>query len=516
MSSWPRHPAIYEINTWVWLSAIGSKIGRAVDLSSVPAAEWNAIAKFGFEAVWLMGVWERSPACIAISNQHRVLLDDFHRALPDFRPEDNVGSAYSVRRYVVDPHLGGAVGLAAARRELARRGIRLILDFVPNHVAQDHPWVVEHPEYFIRGCAEDARDNPAAFVTIEGRVYAYGRDPYFPAWSDVLQLNAFDSGLRTAAVQTVFAIAGQCDGIRCDMAMLLLNAIFESTWGRRAGQPPETEYWKEVIPTVRVTHPHFLFIAEAYWDREWELQQLGFDYCYDKRLYDRLEHGDPESVGLHLSAAPAYQAKLVRFIENHDEPRAAVAFSGHKKEAAALTAATVPGARLFHEGQFQGRTVRPAVFLGRRPEECPNEDLENFYEKLLRAVDDPLFHEGEWSLCSCTGCPDNASFRNLLSWCWARGEDRAIIVVNLTGSPAQGRVHLPWGDLQDGPLLLHDRLSDAVYDRDGVEMSEQGLYVGLEPWNYHLFRCSRAVARRKEPVGSVARDQSLSLTPGTY
>jgi Alpha amylase, catalytic domain len=507
MSKWPLHPAIYEINTWVWLSAISAKIGHGVDLSSVPAAQWDGIAKFGFEAVWLMGVWERSPACIAISNQDQVLLDDFRRALPDFRPEDNVGSAYSVRRYVVDPHLGGAEGLAAARRELARRGIRLILDFVPNHVAPDHPWVVEHPEYFIRGRAEDARDNPTGFVTIQGRVYARGRDPHFPAWPDVLQLNVFDAGLRIAAVQAVSAIAGQCDGIRCDMAMLVLNTIFERTWGHRAGRVPQMEYWAEVIAILRESHPQFLFIAEAYWDREWDLQQLGFDYCYDKRLYDRLEHGDPESVRLHLSADPAYQRKLVRFIENHDEPRASVAFSGHKEKAAALTAATVPGARLFHEGQFQGCTVRPAVFLGRRPEECPNEEIRSFYEKLLRVVDDPLFHEGEWSLCDCTGWPDNQSFRNLVSWCWARDEDRTIVVVNLTGAPAQGRVHLPWSDLRDGAWRLHDRLSDTVYDHDGVEMSEQGLYVGLEPWKYHLFRCSRAVAREEGRAGlmSMAR-----------
>jgi glycosidase len=501
VSGWPRHPAIYEINTWVWLSAISAKVGRAIDLSSVPEAEWDAIAKFGFEAVWLMGVWERSPACIAVSNQNQHLLDDFRRALPDFCPEDNVGSAYSVRGYAVDPHLGGEEGLATARRELTRRGMRLILDFVPNHVADDHPWVVEHPEYFIRGDSEDARDDTAAFVPIDGRVYARGRDPYFPAWPDVLQLNAFAPGLRRAAIQTMLAIARQCDGVRCDMAMLVLNPIFEHTWGRRAGQRPKIEYWSEVIPPVRDRYPDFLFVAEAYWDSEWELQQLGFDYCYDKRLYDRLEHGDPESVRLHLRADPAYQAKLVRFVENHDEPRAAAIFSGGKEEAVALTAATVPGARLFYEGQLEGRKIRPPVFLGRRPEERPNEEVESFYERLLGVIDDPLFHEGDWSLCRCTGWSDNPSFESLVAWCWEQGEDRAIVVVNLTGAPAQGKVHLPWSDPQENAWRLRDCLSDAVYDRDGAEMSRQGLYVGLEPWKYHLFRCSRAAATAEVSAG---------------
>jgi hypothetical protein len=505
MSSWPPNPAIYEINTRVWLSAMSAENGRAIDLHSVPAAEWDSIARYGFEAVWLMGVWERSPASAAISNQNQILVNDFRSALSDFRPEDNVGSAYSVRRYVVDPHIGGAAGLATARRELARRGMRLILDFVPNHVAPDHPWVSEHPEYFILGRPEDVRDDPATFTTIEGRTYARGRDPYFPAWPEVLQLNAFHREQRLAAIQTVLAIAGQCDGIRCDMAMLLLNDIFEGTWGSRAGRHPEAEYWTEIIPAVRKSHPHFLFIAEAYWGREWELQHLGFDYCYDKTLYDRLEHGDPESIRLHLSADPAYQSKLVRFIENHDESRAAAAFSRGKEEAAAIAATTLPGARLFHEGQFEGRMVRPAVFLSRRPEERPNRELGSFYLRLLRTVHNELFHEGKWSLCRCTGWPDNSSFRNLLTWCWEYRDDRAIVVINMSGAPAQGRVQLPWDDLQESTWRLHDYLSDADYDRDGFEMSELGLYVGLEPWKYHVFRCSRVVA----PAGTRAELASL-------
>ena len=496
MSDWPRHPTIYQINTWVWLSDLTTKLGRSIDLNSVPAAEWDTISRFGFDAVWFMGVWERSPASSAISNRNQAFLDDFRRTLPDFRFEDNVGSAYSVRRYTVDPHLGGTDGLSTARRELARRGIKLILDFVPNHVAPDHPWVAEHPEYFIRGEVEDASHNPEAFIPIEGCLYACGRDPFFPAWPDVLQLNAFHARQRRGAINTLLTIAEQCDGIRCDMAMLVLNSIFEHTWGAQAGPPPGTEYWTDVIGAVRRSHPDFLFIAEAYWDREWDLQQLGFDFCYDKRLYDRLEHGDAEAVRLHLSADPAFQAKLVRFIENHDEPRAAVVFPRDKEETAALTMATLPGARLFHEGQFEGRTVRPAVFLGRRPEEFPNPERAAFYERLLQTIADPLFHEGVWSLCHCAGWPDNLSCRNLSAWCWQCGEERALVVVNLSDAPAQGRIHLPWEDLRDSVWLLRDCLTGGIYERNGIELNEHGLYVGLGAWQRHLLRCSRAAVPR--------------------
>jgi hypothetical protein len=491
MPALPRYPTLYEINTWVWLSDLIRKYRTSVDLGCVPAAEWDAIAAFGFDAVWLMGVWERSPAGIAVANRNQGRVEDFRRALPDVRPEDNTGSPYCVRRYVVDQRLGGPEGLALARAELAKRGMHMILDFVPNHVAPDHPWAAEHPEYFIQGTPDDARNDPDSFLTIGGNVFACGRDPYFPAWPDVLQLNAFHPGLRKAVLETIGSIARQCDGIRCDMAMLLLNSIFERTWGGRAGQRPATDYWPNLIAAIKASHPGFRFIAEAYWDLEWELQQQGFDYCYDKRLLDRLEHDNAESVRLHLCADLAYQQKLVRFIENHDEPRAAATFAPAKARAAAVTMAALPGARLFHEGQFEGRKVRPPVFLRRRPDEPADANVQAFYNKLLKAIDRPVFRDGEWSLCERTGWPDNPTFQNLVAWSWSKGPERYLIIVNLSAMQVQARVRAPWSDLQGAPWRLTDALSETVYERGGDEMAGEGLYVELAPWDFHFFRCDR-------------------------
>ena len=488
MKAWPGNPVVYEINTWVWLGELSRRHGRPVDLGTVPAQEWDAIASRGFDAVWLMGVWERSPAGTRISMQNPGLLEDFRRALPDFGPEDNVGSPYCVRRYVVDGHLGGPEGLATARRALAGRGLRLVLDFVPNHVAPDHPWVGEHPEYFVQGTADDAGRDPASFVEMHGKVFARGRDPFFPAWPDVLQLDAFQPGLRRAVVDTLSQISGQCDGVRCDMAMLMLNEIFERTWGARAGPRPADEYWETVISAIRGRQPDFKFIAEAYWDLEWELQQRGFDHCYDKKLYDRMEHGDAESVRSHLLADGAYQEGMIRFIENHDEPRAAVAFPAGKGRAAAVVMLTLPGAKLLHEGQFEGRKVRLPVFLGRRPVEPVDGDLLAFHERLLEEVTRDLFREGAWRLCERSGWPDNESHRNVLAWCWASGDARSIVVVNYRQDPSQARVHVPWGDLGGKSWRLHDALSGEVFDRSGDELLDAGLYVDLGPWQCHLFR----------------------------
>jgi hypothetical protein len=328
-----------------------------------------------------------------------------------------VGSPYCIRGYVVDEHLGGRDGLAVARRELAGRGLALILDFVPNHVAPDHPWVTQQPEYFVQGHADDARNDPASFVQVQQKVFARGRDPYFPAWPDVLQLNVFQPGLRHAVIETLSDIASQwkrraatwpcCRSMRYSNApgAACRPACVHRILGRRDRDGEEA-------------HAAFLFVAEAYWDLEWTLQQQGFDFCYDKRLCDRLEHDAAEHIRGHLCADIAYQGKLVRFIENHDEPRAAATFSPRKARAAAVTISTIPGARLSHDGQFEGRKVRLPVFLGRRPVETVDSDLQAFYRTLLKVATSEALRNGDWQLCDRSGWPDNPTCQNLVAWCW--------------------------------------------------------------------------------------------------
>lgn len=319
-------------------------------------------------------------------------------------------------------------------------------------------------------------------------MFACGRDPYFPAWPDVLQLNAFRPELRQAVIETVSEVANQCDGIRCDMAMLMLNHIFERTWGARAGVKPVNDYWTTVISAIKGRYREFRFIAEAYWDLEWELQQQGFDYCYDKKLYDRMEHGDAESVCLHLLADFSYQEKMVRFIENHDEPRAAVTFPGGKGRAAAVATLTLTGAKLLHEGQIEGMKVRLPVFLGSRPAEPVDHDLAAFYGRLLKEINRDVFRNGEWRLCERSGWPDNQSFLNILAWCWVKDDERYLIVVNFSDGTSQARVHVQWDELRGKTWRLNDVLSDEIYDRRGNEMRDAGLYVDLKPWQCHFLQ----------------------------
>jgi hypothetical protein len=432
-----------------------------------------------------MGVWQRSRAGRQVALNDPSIMEACRRVLPDLTDLDISGSPYGVKSYMADTRLGS---LETARAELRRRGLRLILDFVPNHVAIDHDWTLSHPEYFIKGTEESLSRSPNAYFGAADEILAHGRDPYFPPWTDTAQLNAFSPALRRAASETLLQIAGQCDGVRCDMAMLLLTDVFTRTWGDAAGAALQTEFWTDLIESVRGSWPDFLFIAEAYWDREWDLQQLGFDYCYDKRLYDKLVHETAISVRGHLSADLSYQQKLIRFLENHDEARAASAFPPERHRAAALTVATLTGAVLYFEGQFCGAKVHIPVQLGREPLEPCDADLTEFYGRICALSSEIKGDGGRWELCWAEGWPDNNSADNLLAWCWEGSTGRFLIAINFSGEASQGRVQVPWRNLAGRTWRLIDLWANQTFVRDGSEMQNQGLYVALEPWKFHVLQ----------------------------
>ena len=226
---------------------------------------------------------------------------------------------------------------------------------------------------------------------------AYGRDPYFAGWPDTLQLNYGNPATQEAMIGELERIAGQCDGVRCDMAMLVLPEVFERTWGIRA-EP----FWPKATESRAPAASGLRFMAEVYWDMEWTLQQQGFDYAYDKRLYDRLREGHARPVREHFHAGLDYQNKLARFLENHDEPRAAATFPPGVHEAAAVITFLSPGLRFFHQGQFEGRKKRISPHLGARPGEAGRRpELQQFYERLLAVLRHAAVRNGDWQLLEC-------------------------------------------------------------------------------------------------------------------
>jgi len=482
------HPHLYEINTWVWLEELSAKHGRCLSLQDVPGEEWDHLADLGFDFVYLMGVWRRSLSGRRIFRTDPRNFPSFDTALPGWKVSDVVGSPFSIQDYSPDPRIGTAESLSEARNQLRRRGMGLILDFVPNHTAFDHSWLVQYPDRYILGNEEDFRGDPTAFYRVEWNgdenlFVARCRDPYFPPWPDVAQLNYFNPECRQGMIGILKNIAQYCEGVRCDMAMLVTNEIFNRTWGHflKPWPVPRTEFWEEAIAAV----PDFVWLAEVYWDMEWRMQELGFQFTYDKRLYDRLREGSTGQVRTHLGADLRYQSKLTRFLENHDEPRSAAVFPRERIASVVTLLSTLPGMRFYHHGQLDGlKTFVPMPLSKARPENA-DPQIRELYERLLRSADAEVFHAGEWQLLEVQPAGDD-TFQDLIAYRWHYQADNKLIVLNLGNRTAQGKVQKAIAGAAQN-YLFRDLLDGSEYLRDRAEIDGNGLYVRLAPYQAHAF-----------------------------
>ncbi len=487
------HPRLLEINTALWLYELSQHYGRKLALGQVPPEQWDRITHPGFDYVWLMGVWKRSRAGYDIFREEpdyppfQAHLDS---VLPDGTDEDIIYSPYSIASYEPDPIVGTWNDIDKAREELRKRGVGLILDFVPNHTSPDHPWVYDKPDFYFMGTEADFASNPELYsrVSVEaGTLYIMrGKDPYFAPWSDTAQLNYFNPELRISLISELKKIARHCDGVRCDMAMLVLNDIFRNGWEWALKDESIDDQKQEFWADVRKSIPDLLLIAEAYWDTEWRLQQLGFDYVYDKRLYDRLRNSQAAEVAMHLSADLAYQSKLVRFIENHDEPRSASVFDTGRLHASAILFSTLPGMKLSHQGQMEGKEIQIPVQLRRAPEETVNKTTMSLYEKLLKITSHNAFSTGTWKLMEVLQ-DGNRSHSELIAYTWKLKNTIKLIVVNFGPGHSEGRIPLHSILTPDFNYTIHDELNDQENTQDGAELAISGLHVILEGYHAHIF-----------------------------
>jgi hypothetical protein len=487
------HPHLYEINTWAWLEKLSARLGRRITLADVPDSEWDALARLGFDIVWLMGVWQRSAESRKIKLANPANHPDFDRALPGWKPEDVIGSPYAVAQYVPDARMGGWDALDVAREKLRARGMALFLDFVGNHTALDSPWTREHPEFYVQGTREDFEKDPGSFFRIEtprGVFFlALGRDPYFPPWDDVVQLNHFSPQMRAAQIAELRAIAAHCDGVRCDMAMLHLSEIFEKIWGHllRGAKPLEPEFWAKAHAAV----PGLVLLAEAYWGTESRLLDLGFSFVYDKNSYDAVRYSHMGDLHAQLSAPVAYQNRLARFLENHDEGRCASVFGKDRRTSVGTLMGTLPGMRLYHQGELEGAEINLPITLRVGAVTAADPAATAFFTKILRITKDDIFHRGEWNLLTVTSEGDDSS-GNLVVYEWRSDKAWKVIAVNLAGSASQGRVHFGDRPLATKEYVFYDELNDVRYIRSADELRSPGLFVRREGFDAHLFNVSPA------------------------
>jgi glycosidase len=497
-----HNPSLLQINTRTWLNERGAALNRSATLDDVPDVALERIERDGFEWVWLLGIWQTGEAGRYISLHQPEWQREYRELLGEFSDDDVAGSPFAIQSYAVNREFGGPLALERFRERLAKQGVRLMLDFVPNHTAIDHPWVRSNPEYYIHGTEDDLRHAPANYRRIDGPVFAHGRDPYFPGWPDTLQLNYRHRGLREAQLAELRSIARQCDGVRCDMAMLVLPDVIARTWGERSrcfdgSSPVDESFWPWAIQSVRRERPEFVFMAEAYWDMEWTLQQQGFDFTYDKKLYDRLRGRDADAIRGHLRADAQYQQHSARFLENHDEPRAAAVFEPRTEQAAAVLALLAPGLHFVHEGQTTGRRFRTSNHLRRRAVEPVDRELESFYRRLLACMQRKDVRDGNWKLADAQPAwQGNNTCGQFVSYTWERDGQRTLVAVNYGPQEGQCYLRLPYSDLAGKTVELHDCVNpNFAYTRQGDDLAREGLYLDVPPWRAHVFNVQTTASR---------------------
>lgn len=445
----------------------------------------------GFDWAWPLGVWSIGPTGREISRSLDCLQREYRETLPDLTNDDITGSPFAVCEYVVDPSLGGDRELAHFRERLEQRGIKLLLDFVPNHIGQDHRWAKSRPDFLMQGSTNDLAQAPDCWTQLPSRtIAAYGRDPNYPGWSDTLQLNFFNPQLRAAMIGELKSVATRCSGVRCDMAMLLEPEVFKRTWaGRPESQLPyDVSFWPEAIASVRRDNPTFLFLAEVYWNYEQRLQEHGFDYTYDKTLYDHLMHHRGDDVFRHLATPSCNNFRMAHFLENHDEPRVAARLTLDEHKAAAVISFLAPGLRFIHHGELEGWKVKIPVQLARGPKEESDPEIMAFYRKLLPLVNSPAAKEGTWHLLRCAPAWDgNPTHSHFVAYYIAHESGDLLVAVNYANYQSQCFVQLPQGLPARNIVRLTDRLSPAEYERDARDLLDQGLYLDVDGFTAHVF-----------------------------
>jgi len=488
------HPLILEINTRCWLRELSTRLGvnpAKSELGSVPDAEVERWSELGFTHIWLMGVWPtgpRSRAAALANASFRRSLDD---ALPDWKEEDVAGSPFAVADYNISRDLGGEQGLKQFRKQLRAHGLGLLLDFVPNHLGLDHPWIVERPELFVQATDPGSETFRTESGT-GGRWLAHGKDPNFPAWIDTAQLDHRRADTRAMMIEQLQSVSSRCDGVRCDMAMLLLNEVFAKTWEKFPCPTAESqrEFWADAIPLIKKSQPDFLFLGEVYWDLEARLQSLGFDYTYDKRLYDYLVYRNASEVQRHLlGVTPQFVRASGHFLENHDEPRIASILTLPEHRAAALLTFGLPGLRLMHDGQMTGARIKIPVQLARGPIEPAQPEVVTFYQHLLSALKSSVVGRGQGELLKPRPAwPENPTAQYFVVVQWQSEPDCFdLVVVNVAPHRSQCFAPLTVQGLAQRNWKMKDLLGSEEHQRFGDDLQKQGLYLDLPGHGAQLF-----------------------------
>lgn len=424
---------LYEINTRVWIFELREKYGSSINLGNIPEIELDEISKY-FDWIWFMGIWDHSKIDEKFIEEHPGLINEVEGALDDWQIQDIIGSPYSIKNYKINSIIGDLSDFRNLRERLNKKGVKVMVDFVPNHFGMESRLPLDEPDYFINLEKKPGFEIINLFNKVDTkkgvRWIAHGKDPYFPPWDDTYQVNIFNENLRNYLIKVLKYISSISDGVRCDMSMLLNNEVFDATWGWLnidKLNALKDEFWNIAIREVKNQNPNFVFLAEVYWDLEVDLLSKGFDYAYEKKLYDNLISKNNNEIFERIMSTKNHIDKMCRFMENHDEDRLSSRMTDLENISAMAIIMTMPGLILIHQGQIEGNKIRVPVQLKRKSKEIAIDKIRFAYEKLF------MFHkmirDGIWIINDVV-ISNNDDEVNIFSWSWIYDNQVYVIIIN--------------------------------------------------------------------------------------
>ena len=493
MTATPRYPSLFQINTRVWLrAAVAQERGQPVTLADIDDGDDRWLRAPGLRldlAAERLADRGRRPRRLA--RQPGMARRIQERPCPISTEDDICGSGFAITGYTAREELGGDAALAAFREKLARRGIRLMLDFVPNHTAIDHPWATAHPEYYVQG--SEALAGRGAAKLHPGRDRARATHTGARPRSELSRMARYAAARlcqsRPAARQARRAPRGGRQMRR--RALRHGDAAAARRLPAHLGRHARAVL-ADRDRAVRRAHPGFTFMAEVYWDLEWTLQQQGFDYCYDKRLYDRLQAGNAAADARPLECRPRLPGQA-RALPR--EPRRAAG-------GVDLPLAAAPGGRGDHL-PLAGPAFLPArpsrgsaragadASLPRTGRARRRGNFRLSTQRLLLVLrETDAFRDGDWTQLHPTPAwPGNGSSDGFVAYAWA-GKHGVSHIVVVNYAPTRGQCHLvlpPFPELRGRRFRLTDRIDDEIYLRDGNDLTGGGLYIDQPAWGLNVF-----------------------------
>jgi glycosidase len=401
-TDWMPRVVMIAKNIYVWLDQLSKKYQRHIKtIDQIPDEELDQLANWGFNCLWLIGIWERSNA----SKKIKHILGNI----------DAVSSAYSLFDYQIAYDLGGEHAYNNLSERARNRGIRLASDMVPNHTGIFSKWVIERPDYFIqtpfppfpnyRFSGPDLSDDPTVSIRIEDgywsrsdaavvfqrvdnrsgdvRYIYHGNDGTNMPWNDTAQLNMILAEVREAVIQKIFEVARKFSIIRFDAAMTLAKKHFSRLWypvpGRGGDIPSRSDYslsqeefdrqfpvefWREVVDRINSEMPDTLLLAEAFWLMEgYFVRTLGMHRVYNSAFMNMMMKEENakyrDLISNTLEFEPEILKRYVNFMSNPDEETAIKQFGTDDKYFGICTLmVTLPGLPMFAHGQIEGYTEK--------------------------------------------------------------------------------------------------------------------------------------------------------------